>query len=315
MNIWQSVLISAARNKKIEQLMQNSRSASSIAKRFVGGENLDQAITVAKKLNDTKVDVSAFYLGEYVEDEELIFKTVQAKCNAIQKLAEAGLDVHVSVDPTQIGYMQSFDLFQKNAEYLAEKLKEYANSKTSRLMFDMEDASLNEPTMSVYRDLSRKGLPVALTLQAYLHRTDDDLEREIQPNAMIRLVRGAFAAGPEKALQGQARITDAYIEHARKMLKTSARNIGFYPVFATHDSAKIEPILELSKQNGWEKDQFEFEMLYGVRPDVQEGLIKRGYRLRLYLPFGQDWWAYAARRVGESPRNATLLLRSVLFSK
>jgi proline dehydrogenase len=180
-------------------------------------------------------------------------------------------------------------------------------------MVDMEDSSNVDFTLNIYNKLRNESVPAAVTLQAYLYRTVKDLETILQNDGAVRLVKGAFTESKKIAFNSRKLIDENYLRLAEMMLSEDARLKGFYPVFGTHDYKIIARIIEMAKKNGWGKGSYEFELLYGVRIDLQNELIKKGESLRLYLPFGIDWWPYAIRRVGESSKNVRFLLK-VLFN-
>ncbi len=151
----------------------------------------------------------------------------------------------------------------------------------------------------------------AVTIQAYLHRTPGDLDRLRSAGAWVRLVKGAFAEPGAIAARQGAQISRRYRQAAMTLLSRESRLSGCYPSFATHDDQIIEEIIGRAQSQGWAKEEFEFEMLYGVRPDLQRTLTRRGQRVRVYLPFGRDWFPYAIRRVGESPRNLRFIARAL----
>jgi len=180
------------------------------------------------------------------------------------------------------------------------------------LMFDMEDASVIDATIALHNELKQEGLPVALTLQAYLRRTVSDMRAQIDAGSRVRLVKGAFAADSNIAYTRQEDIKANYRRLVEMMFSADARQSGFYPIVATHDSRIHEFTIDVARRNDWKPGQYEFEMLQGVRSDVARDLAGRGERVRMYLPFGRDWWSYAVRRIGENPRNAVLLARSLI---
>ena len=180
------------------------------------------------------------------------------------------------------------------------------------LMLDMEDLSLVEPTLRLQSHLLDQGLPAAITLQARLRRTEGDLEGVLTRAPAVRLVKGAFPLGPEQDHQGKAAIAHSYLALARTMLSPAAREAGLHPVFATHDDGLIGRVAELARRMGVPQDGYEFEMLYGAHREGERRLRAEGYSVRLYVPFGVAWWPYAVRRVGEHPRNALLLGRSLV---
>lgn len=339
MSIFQRTTIALARSPAMGRAMRSVAARTSLAQRFVGGADVDAAVRTALRLRDAHgIRASLFYLGEYVADPAAIEHNVSQAINACGALGAAGLDVHVSVDPTAIGYMASDALGEANAGRIGEALRQAAGREIGQtagqgtgpatgqatgqaagqaaragqhwMVLDMEDAGIRERTCVLHRSLLEAGLPAGLTLQARRRRTPEDLAWAIRQHTSLRLVKGAF---PERALDhaGRDRIDHAYLDAAAIMLSREAREAGFYPVFGTHDDRLAGAIMALARERGWSPDAFEFEMLYGVRPDWQLALRGLGYNVRVYLPFGGDWWPYAIRRVGENPGNAWLLARSL----
>ena len=331
MSIFQRTTIALARSPAMGRAMRAVAARTSLAQRFVGGADVDAAVRTALRLRDTHgIRASLFYLGEYVADPAAIEHNVSQAIRACGALGAAGLDVHVSVDPTAIGYMASDALGETNARRIGQAVPQAAGQEAGRavgqatgqatgqaagagrnwMVLDMEDAGIRERTCALHRSLLEAGLPAGLTLQARRRRTPEDLAWAIRQHTSLRLVKGAF---PERAMDhaGRARIDHAYLDAAAIMLSREAREAGFYPVFGTHDDRLAGAIMALARERGWSPDEFEFEMLYGVRPDWQLALRGLGYNVRVYLPFGGDWWPYAIRRVGENPGNAWLLARSL----
>lgn len=315
MKLWQSLMIALARSGRVSRFMHRNAAASALARRFVGGRDLAAAIATARELQRRGGRVSLFYLGEYVSDPGIVQETVAQKIAAIEALAGAGLDIHLSLDPTQIGYSIDPDLGRRNALAIGQALTRQAvggrNDRRDFLMLDMEDWTLVEPTLQLRDELAAAGIPVAQTLQAYLRRTAADLAPIIAAGGGVRLVKGAFVDRSERAFANRAEIDANYLALADRMLSAEARKAGFYPIFGTHDDKLAIRILALAKACGWAADGYEFEMLYGVRPELQQRLLAEGVRLRFYLPFGEAWFPYAIRRVGESPRNIRLILRAL----
>lgn len=372
MSIFQRTTIALARSPWMGSAMRAVAARTSLARRFVGGADVAAAVQTALRLREAHgIRASLFYLGEYVADPGAIEHNVQQALDACRALGAAGLDVHVSVDPTAIGYMASDALGAENARRIGQGVREAVSKgrrgldaaretgggdATARLalgsayeaggvdatvrpalgaayetgggnssapapqpsatrcrhamVLDMEDSGIRDRTCALHRSLWEAGLPAGLTLQARRRRTPEDLAWAIRQATSLRLVKGAF---PERALDhaGRARTDQAYLDAAGIMLSREARESGFYPVFGTHDDRLAGAIMTLARERGWAPEDFEFEMLYGVRPDWQMALRGLGYNVRVYLPFGGDWWPYAIRRVGENPRNAWLLARSL----
>lgn len=313
MGLWQELMIALARSHRASRVMQRIAGRTVLARRFAVIGNGGTAIAAARRLHDDLgISASLCYLGEYVDDDTSIRRTVEASIDVAGLLGMAGLDVHVSIDPTAIGHLRGEDTFRRNAERIGQAVAAAAGDAGGRLMLDMEDVTLVEPTLRALRSLLSTGLPAAITLQARLRRTEADVRELVQRRTAIRLVKGAFPLGPEHDHQGRAAITRAYLGMAEIMLGPEAREADFHPIFATHDDGIIRAVATLASRNGWPKTEYEFEFLYGVRPDWQQRLRSRGHSVRVYLPFGTDWWPYAVRRIGENPRNALLLGRALL---
>ncbi|KVE40472.1 proline dehydrogenase family protein [Burkholderia sp. BDU5] len=310
----QNAMISLARNAVVSRIMRAAAARSALATRFVGGANADAAVATAARLFDRHgIRASLFYLGEYVVERSAIEINVSEALAAIDALASAGLDVHVSIDPTAIGFMESDAYGAANARRIARRAARHAARPGGRnlVMLDMEDLSILDRTCELHRLLCADGLPVAVTLQGRRLRTYDDLTRLVRQPTAVRLVKGAFPESASHDHRGSEAIDRGYDDAARLMLSRDARDAGFYPIFGTHDDRLASRIIECAARGGWAPEQFEFEMLYGVRTDWQLKLRRMGYQVRVYLPFGNDWWPYAVRRVGENPRNAWLLVRSL----
>jgi proline dehydrogenase len=310
--VWQRSMIALALNKQLGQAIQGSRLGHALARRYTAGEDVAAAIRRASDLfAQCGVRASLFYLGEYVSDPAKIALNVTRIDEAIDALATTDIDRHVSVDPTQIGAMTSAELARGHAESLTDALSVVAREKTT-LMIDMEDGSFTDSTIALHDTLRAAGKPVALTLQANLRRTEADLLRQIAQGAHVRLVKGAFVSTREKSFVRRDEINMNSRRLIDLMFSQSARERGFYPSIATHDVALQRHAIERAKMAGWQASEWEIEMLLGVRDDLAAALAAEGFCIRLYMPFGVDWWPYAIRRIGENPGNAWLLARSLV---
>ena len=317
MGLWQRAMIALATNEPLGHVAQGRAVLAGLSQRFVGGNDLAGAVETARGLKESDRLASLFFLGEYVLDERVVARTVQEYEAAAPALAAAGLDVHVSVDPTAIGSLLGGYIWRDNALRIARAVASAGGDLPADrvfMMLDMEDSSVTDATISMYEELRAASLPAAATLQAYLHRYEQHIRRCVVPGGRIRLVKGALAEPAEKAATSRDEIDRRFRVGTELMLAPAARESGFYPIFATHDVSMIRHIRATARRNGWEPGTYEFEMLYGVRPRLQERLAPVE-RLRLYVPFGEAWWPYAVRRVGENPRNVALLARALFGSK
>ncbi|HGG63596.1 MAG TPA: proline dehydrogenase, partial [Rhodobacteraceae bacterium] len=265
--LWQSGMIALARSKRVKNFAQHSRATSFLSGKYVSGDTSDAGIKRAQELlAENGIRSSLFYMGEYVDDWDLVTQNIDNKLDVAAKLGQAGLDVHVSVDPTQIGHHLDPDVVAGHAERIAKAVQAAVGNKdgVNCLMFDMEDASLNDPTIAVHNHMQDMGLPVALTLQAYLRRTRQDLQAQIARGSRVRLVKGAFAAPSDIAFTKRAEVKANSRALIGDMLSEKARENGFYPIIATHDTALQDFTIETARANGWQAGEYEFEMLLGV---------------------------------------------------
>lgn len=312
MKLWQGAMIGLARNDALTRFMQERAPTSGLAARFVAGHEVADFLATARRLRQCGLSTSAFFLGEYVADPQKVAANIEGIRAAIAAIDGGDVDLHVSVDPSQIGYALDDALGEANAFSIAEALAGRPAAGRKTLMLDMEDESYVPRTLALHGALSGRGLPVAVTLQAYLRRSAADIERLVASGATVRLVKGAFVGSPQAAFTARREINASYRALAGRMLSDDARAAGMRPVFGTHDEAIIAELRKLARRNGWRAGEYEFEMLFGVRPVLQQSLVDGGEAVRLYLPFGRDWWPYAIRRVGESPRNAWLVARALV---
>jgi proline dehydrogenase len=312
--LWQSWMIALARAPRVTRWMQGNRATASLARRFVAGADAAQAMQVARDLERAGFKASLYYLGEYVEDPRVVAENGRQKILAAESLSAAHLQIHVSLDSTQIGYAIDEQAGEELALRIGARIRELSPAAGAPpvLMLNMEDAEYVDRILALRATLLAAGVPVAQTLQAYLRRSADDLAPIVAAGGQVRLVKGAFADPRPHAYQSRAEIDGNYLTLARMMLSADAKANGFRPVFGTHDEALIAEIRAIAKHGGWLPGAYEFEMLYGVRAALQRRLRESGEQVRLYLPYGRDWWPYAVRRVGESPRNAALLARAVV---
>ncbi len=312
MRLWQGAMIALARSDAVTRFMQDYAPTSALAARFVGGGDIPGFLDTARELQTAKLSTSAFFLGEYVTAPDKVETNVAGILDAIAAIDGAKVDLHVSVDPSQIGYAVNDELGRVNAHRIGAALSAKSTAGRKTLMLDMEDESYVSRTLALRDELAGTGLPAAVTVQAYLRRSTADIEALVAAGATVRLVKGAFVGTPETAHASRGAVDASYRALAARMLSPEARAAGMRPVFGSHDERIIAELRELARENGWRPGEYEFEMLFGVRPALQRGLAAAGEDVRLYLPFGRDWWPYAVRRVGENPRNAWLVTKALI---
>ena len=272
-----------------------------VASRFVAGTDREAAIQTTRALNDKGILVTLDYLGESCTSEG---EALQARAEILRLLDDIhrnNLQANVSLKPTQLGLKIDSELALDNICALVEKAKSVGNF----IRIDMEDHPTTDATLSLYRHLRHTaGLDnVGVVIQSYLYRSEEDIERLIEDGARVRLCKGAYAEPAEVAYPQKADVDANYLNLSRLLLSSNARTNGVYPAFATHDEAMIDDIKLYVKANKISPETFEFQMLYGIRRDVQERLVKEGYRVRVYVPYGTAWYPYFVRRLAERPAN------------
>ncbi|MGG5252100.1 proline dehydrogenase family protein [Neobacillus sp. SM06] len=273
------------------------------ASRFVAGETIDQAIKVIKELNSKGLEVTIDYLGEFVDNEAEAIERTNQSLEAIKAIGKEKLHSQLSLKMTSMGLDLSDELVMKNMRKILNAAKEHNLFVT----IDMEDFTRCQKTLDIFRQLKIEYDNVGTVLQAYLYRTERDIEdlNEFEPN--LRLVKGAYKESPEVAFPDKKDVDENY----KKIIKLHLLN-GNFTAIATHDEAIIDYTKKLVKEHNIPNDQFEFQMLYGIRPERQLELVKEGYKMRVYVPFGTDWYGYFMRRLAERPANVAFVLKGVV---
>jgi proline dehydrogenase len=272
------------------------------ASRFVAGETIEQAVEVIKQLNKKGLAVTVDYLGEFVDNEKEANEMANHCIEAIQAIGREKLNSQLSLKMTSMGLDISDDLVMKNMRRILDTAKEHGVFVT----IDMEDYSRCQKTLDIFKQLKTEYDNVGTVLQAYLYRTAADIEdlKDYHPN--LRLVKGAYKESPEVAFPDKKDVD----ENFKKIIKMHLLN-GNYTAVATHDDAIIEYTKQLVKEYDIPNSQFEFQMLYGIRPERQEQLVREGYTMRVYVPYGTDWYGYFMRRLAERPANVAFVLKGI----
>ncbi len=300
MSLFTRVVTSTAHSKPIEKVVTGTRPGRALANRFVAGDTLDEAVKVAKTLNDDGFLVSLDLLGEEVHDEASARAAGAEYLESLEIIGKESLRSNISVKLTQLGLAIDRDLTTDLIGQLAAKALEVGTSVT----IDMEDSRYTADTVDVYESAQTEYGNVGIAIQAYMKRTPDDLERLLPLDGHIRLCKGAYVEPPEVALT-MKRSVDAAYESALEVLM-QAENVK--PAIATHDLKLIDSARSMAPQR---MGYFEFQMLYGVRATLQKELVAEGHPLRIYLPFGSQWYPYLTRRMAERPANVWFFAKSL----
>ncbi len=274
------------------------------ARRYVAGEQVDQALSVAEALNGRGFEVTLDILGEHVDSRQAAGEVTAAYVDLYQRIAASGARANISLKPTHLGLDLGRELCRDNLLKVLSAGRETGNF----LRIDMEDSSHTDDTLALYSDCRDFYDPVGPVLQAYLRRSSDDLARILSPRLNLRLCKGIYREQPEIALQQPSAINDNFLALTRQALEG-----GAYLALATHDRPLIARLEELIRDLRVPPDRFEFQVLYGVPMGgkLQE-LQSQGFKVRIYVPFGEAWYDYSKRRLEENPDIAGYVLSNLL---
>jgi proline dehydrogenase len=277
-----------------------------LAKRFVAGETIDSAISAIAELNAAGMTATLDYLGEDVLERDAATKTRDAYLALLERLRTSGVRSNVSVKMTAMGLLIDDDFALANLASILETAKK---NDDSFVRIDMEGTPVTQATLDLFERAYTVHKNVGIVLQAYLKRTPGDVARAIELGARVRLCKGAYNEPPELAIKEMPQIRAQYLDLAKQLLER-----GNYPAIATHDRELIDAIRAFVRERNIAPERFEFQMLYGCRPQLQRELVAQGYRMRVYVPYGTHWAGYFYRRVMERRENALFALSS-MFSK
>ncbi|MEK4323516.1 proline dehydrogenase [Bacillus sp. FSL K6-3221] len=272
------------------------------SKKIIGGKDFESAIPVIKRLNDQGMAVTVDHLGEFVTKEEIANERTTECIQTIQRIAEAGLNSHVSLKMTSLGLDIDDDLVYHNMK----RILDTAEKHRIMVTIDMEDEQRCQKTLDIFKEMKSQYEYVSTVLQAYLYRTEKDLDdlNELQP--FLRLVKGAYKESAEVAYPNKKDVDLNYQKLIEKQLLS-----GNYTAIATHDDQMIEFTKNIVKKHNIQTSQFEFQMLYGMRSETQQALVKEGYQMRVYTPYGREWYGYYMRRLAERPANIAFALKGM----
>jgi proline dehydrogenase len=301
MPILRNLFIYLSHNKTLERFLTGNSFGRKISRRFVAGESLGELEGVARKLIEDGFLLTVAYLGEHFKDLETVKRHKEEYLKLAEVLKNFNSRAEISLKPSQLGMELGREVFYEN---LKEICKE-ANNMGIYINVDAEEYRTVWDTVEVVERLNGEGFKVGTVIQAYLFDADKILERLAKFRINLRLVKGAYKESPKVAYQRKKDIDERFKVLAEKMLRIE----GIYPEFGTHDDKLIRYIMEFGGRIGKDKTSYEFQMLYGVRQRLQKEILDKGYRVRIYLPYGDYWYPYFMRRLAEKPSNAILVLR------
>lgn len=308
MPILRSAFIALSHNRPLRRFCEHSRLGARLNSRFIAGMAPDDALRVAEEVNRQDIAVTLDSLGESVTSESEAQRAADIYHKLLDAISARGIQANISVKLTQMGLEQSPDL----AESIATSLVERARATESFVRIDMEDSSLTQVTLDIVRRIhARPDLrgAVGVVIQAYLFRSQADVEQLLAEGIRIRLCKGAYKEPPEVAYPRKADVDANFLKLSHMLLDSP-----IYHGLATHDEAIVEAAKAYAASQGINREKFEFQMLYGVRRDLQRNLVRDGYKVRVYVPFGTEWYPYFMRRLAERPANVLFLARNFFRS-
>ncbi|GGM69712.1 proline dehydrogenase [Longimycelium tulufanense] len=305
MNPLRTLILAAAGNDTIRHLVATAPVSRDVVRRFVAGETTQDAVHATRGLVESGLSVTLDYLGEDTTDRDQAERTVQAYLELLDKLHSDGLAdrAEVSVKLSAVGQALDERLALENASRICAAAEQAGTTVT----LDMEDHTTTDSTLGTLRELRRSWPWVGGVLQSYLHRTLDDATALSGEGSRIRLCKGAYNEPESVAYIDQHDVDLSYVRCANALLSGEG-----YPMFATHDPRLIEIIGERARWYGRKPGSYEYQMLYGVRPDEQRRLAGSGETVRVYIPYGEEWYGYLMRRMAERPANTAFFLRSLV---
>lgn len=304
-NVLRSALIALSQNKPLRSFAEQSRMGQKMSGRFIAGMHVSDALRVAETLNREGIPVSLDSLGENVCTEEEARRAADIYHQLLDAIQQRGLQANVSAKLTQMG----MNISPAIARQITSELVDHAAATDNYLRVDMEGSDLTQATIDMTREIH--AMPnhagrIGTVLQSYLFRCEEDVRLLLADRIRIRLCKGAYKEPPTLAFPDKADVDANYLK-LTKILLTS----GVYHGLATHDEAIIRETKKFVQKEGIDKRSFEFQMLYGVRRDLQTSLAKEGYGMRVYVPFGMEWYPYFMRRLAERPANVLFIAKNL----
>jgi len=308
MSLLRSSFIALSHHRSLRRFCEASSLGVKLSSRFVAGMEIADAIRVAEDVNKQGISVTIDSLGESVTSETEAHKAADVYHRLLDLIAERKLKANISVKLTQMGLEVSPEL----AESIALSLTQHANSACSFMRVDMEDSSLTQVTLDIVRRIhARPGLrdSIGVVIQAYLYRSQADIEQLIADGIRVRLCKGAYKEPPEVAFPRKSDVDANFVKLANRLIESP-----HYNAIATHDDAMVDAAKTYAQEHKIDPSRFEFQMLYGIKRDLQRALVREGYNVRVYVPFGTDWYPYFMRRLAERPANLLFLARNFFRS-
>jgi proline dehydrogenase len=294
-----SILLWLSSNKAVRGWITRWGLVQRAAHRFVAGDTIEEAIQAIRELNTLGISTTLDHLGENVETAEDAARSTEDYLKALDALGASGVQSHVSIKLTALGFDLGDELCRANVVRILAKAKEIGTLVT----IDMESTEYTERTLKFFRDLRREYTNVGIVIQSYLYRSEADIVALCQEGAHVRLCKGAYKEPPVHAFPKKADVDASFVRLMKMLLSSEARANKTFSAIATHDAKMIEATCQYAQEQLVPRDEFEFQMLHGIRRDLQKQLAADGYGVRVYVPYGTEWYPYFMRRLAERPAN------------
>jgi proline dehydrogenase len=296
-------LLYLAHNGTVRDFVIHNRATRAVSHRFVAGEALDDAIESTRALNQRSMSVSLDHLGENVSDAKEAASAAQDYIAILDRIKQAGVDANISIKLTALG----LDISQELCEQNVCRILEHAQQFPIFVRIDMEGSAYTEQTVDITLRMHKQYEHVGTVIQSCMHSSKKDVEQLIAQGVRVRLVKGAYKEPKTVAFQQKSEVDHNFVR-----LMTMLIQRGNYPAIATHDEAIINATCKFARDHGISKSAFEFQMLYGIRRDLQEKLVGQGYNMRIYVPYGSQWYPYLVRRMAERPANMLFVMSNAI---
>ena len=296
-------LLYLAQNTAVKDFVIHNRATRGVSRRFVAGEKLEDAISATRVLNGRGLHVSLDHLGENVSDEREAIAAARDYITILDSIKQAGVDANISIKLTALGLDISQELCARNVEQILAHAAQFPIF----VRIDMEGSPYTERTVDITLRMHERFEHVGTVIQSCLYRSKDDVEQLIAQGVRVRLVKGAYREPHEVAFQQKSEVDHNYIRLMKPLLLR-----GNYPALATHDEGIINAACKFARENGIDTSAFEFQLLYGIRRDLQDKLVSQGYQVRIYVPYGSQWYPYLMRRMAERPANLVFVLSNTV---
>jgi len=301
--VLRDTLLYLAQNDNVRHFVISNRAARGLSHRFVAGESLDEAIQVTRDLNRKGLHVSLDHLGENVSGEREARSAAQDFIASLQAIKQQGVDANISIKLTALG----LDIAQELCEQNVRDILTHAQRYPIFVRIDMEGSAYTERTVAMTLRMHEQFEHVGTVMQSCMSRSRKDVEQLIAHGVRVRLVKGAYKEPKTVAFQNKSEVDHNYVQLMMMLLLR-----GNYPAIATHDEAIINATCKYAREHGIGKEAFEFQMLYGIRRDLQEKLVNQGYNVRIYVPYGSQWYPYLMRRMAERPANLVFVMSNAM---